>query len=77
MRSTVHIQNLHCGDCERTITTRLSQLKNISDIQVNQEEETVAFNYFTTHDFDLAKHTLSRIGYPIVGKERRLRIKAK
>jgi len=77
MRVTVHIQNLKCGDCEKAIINKLSQLKSISDVHVNQDEETVSFEHFTTHDFDTAKYALSRIGYPIVGKESRIRNKAK
>lgn len=76
MRITVHIQNLKCGGCEHTIFNKLSVLKNISDVEVNQDNETVAFNYHTNHDFENAKHLLSRIGYPIIGTENNLKTKA-
>ena len=76
MRISVHIQNLKCGGCENTIINRLKELKNISDVDVNQEEESVAFDYHTNYDFETAKHVLSRIGYPIVGKENKLKTKA-
>jgi len=76
MRISVHIQNLKCGGCEHTIINRLSELKNISEVEVNSEEHSVAFDYHTNHDFENAKHILSRIGYPIVGKENKLKTKA-
>lgn len=72
MRITVHIQNLKYDACAKTILNRLSKVKNISEVEVNNDEFTVAFNYHTHHDFENAKHVLSRIGYPIVGAENNL-----
>ncbi len=69
MRTTVHIKNLECCGCKRIIINNLSAIQNINDVVVNEEEKTVAFNYHTNHDFETAKHILSRIGYPIIGKE--------
>ena len=77
MRTTIHIQNLKCGGCELTIVNKLSRVKNISEVEVNQNEETVSFDYHTNHDFERAKHILSMIGYPIVGAENKLLTKAK
>ncbi|WP_439152277.1 heavy-metal-associated domain-containing protein [Winogradskyella sp.] len=74
MRATVHIQNFECCGCERIITSSLSQITNISDVKVNSLEKTVTFNFHTNHDFENAKHVLSRIGYPIVGRESHLNI---
>ncbi|TXE16777.1 heavy metal transporter [Psychroserpens burtonensis] len=75
MRIKVHIQNLHCGGGENTIINRLSEGINISDVEISQEHAAVAFDYHTNHDFEAAKHPLSRIGYPIVGKENKLKTK--
>lgn len=76
MRSTVHIQNLICDGCERTIIHKLSRQKNISDVEVNQKNKTVSFDFHTEHDFERAKHVLSAIGYPIVGEENKLNTKS-
>ncbi len=73
MRITVHIQNLRYCGCARIIINRLSTIQNIEDIDVNEAQSTVAFNYHTEHDFEAAKHVLSRIGYPITGKENHLK----
>jgi len=75
MRVLVHIQNLKCSGCKNTIINRLSEVKNISDVDVDYEADTVAFDYHTNHDFETAKHVLSRIGYPIVGTENKLKTK--
>ncbi len=76
MRTTVHIQNLKCCGCKRTIINRLLEVKHISDVEVNNENNTVSFDFYTNRDFEAAKHLLSRIGYPIVGAENKLKTKA-
>lgn len=77
MRTTVHIQNLKCGGCENTIINRLSEIKNISEVEINQMDETVSFDFHTNHDFEKVKHVLSAIGYPILGADNKLITKAK
>ncbi|SDI30801.1 heavy-metal-associated domain-containing protein [Winogradskyella thalassocola] len=69
MRKTVHIQNLICETCAKTITSKLTELQHISDVDVDLEKETVSFNFFTKHDFEHAKHTLEMLGYPILGHD--------
>ena len=43
METTLYIQNLKCGGCEKTITRKLSQLKDITEIIINQEQASVTF----------------------------------
>lgn len=74
MRRTVHIQNIERCGCATTIENALSQLKNITEVMVDFEDETVAFNFHTKHDFERAKHVLEMIGHPIVGSENKLNI---
>lgn len=69
MRKTVHIQNLFCDSCSKTIVNRLTALRNISDVNVDLEKETVSFDFFTKHDFEHAKHVLEMLGYPILGRD--------
>lgn len=69
MRTTVHIQNLICDSCVKTIIKRLTGLRHISDVEVNLERETVSFDFFTKHDFEHAKHVLEMMGYPILGHD--------
>lgn len=72
MRAKLHIQNLKCGDCKATILIKLSAIKHISGVVVNQEDETISFDYDTIHDLEKAKHILSIIGYPVRGSENKL-----
>jgi copper chaperone CopZ len=69
LRTTVHIQNLICDNCAKKISSSLSNLKHISDVQVNLNKKTVSFNFFTKHDFEHAKHILEMMGYPILGAD--------
>ena len=74
MRTTVHIQNLECCGCAQTIENELNKIKNIAEVFVDINEETVTFNHQTKHDFDRARHVLEMIGYPILGAENKLEI---
>lgn len=74
MRTTLHIQNLESCGCATTIENAISPLKNITEVNVDLENETVAFNFHTKHDFEHAKHVLEMIGYPIRGAENKLNI---
>lgn len=73
MRKTVHIQNLICDICVKTIINRLTELRNISDVDVDLKKETVSFDFYTKRDFEHAKHTLEMLGYPILGPDNTLR----
>jgi len=77
MKTTLIIQNLKCGGCANTVTTRLSELENISNIEVSNEENSVAFSYKNENDLEQAIGLLSKLGYPVVGEENTLGKKAK
>lgn len=69
MRKTVHIQNLICDSCAKKIISRLTELRNVSDVAVDLEKETVSFDFFAKHDFEHVKHVLEMLGYPILGHD--------
>ncbi len=72
MRITVHLQSLEQCGCYRSIINSLSEVKNINDVEINEDKNTITFKYNTNHDFEAAKRLLSRIGYPIIGIESHL-----
>jgi hypothetical protein len=83
MRIIVPLKNLkNCGcesiicGCARVIINNLSTIQNIEDVEVNEAQATVAFNYNTPHDFEAAKHVLCSIGYPITGEDNHLKQKS-
>lgn len=64
MRTSIPVQNVTCGGCCSTIAKGLSQLENISDVDVDLENTTVSFNYTTPSDISKVKETLEDLGYP-------------
>jgi len=77
MKSTLEIQNLKCGGCANTITTRLSTLNNIDNVVVNNDNDTVSFDYKEDSNLIEATELLSKLGYPIIGQNNPLTKKAK
>jgi len=77
MKTKLIIQNLKCGGCANTVTTRLSQLDNISEIEVNNEDSSVVFSYKEDSNLEEAIHLLSKLGYPVDGEDNTLSKKAK
>jgi len=77
MKTTLQIQNLKCGGCGHTVSTKLSTLNNITDVTVDVENDTVSFDYHSKNDLENAKQKLLSLGYPAVGEANPLSAKAK
>lgn len=77
MRTSIIVQNLKCGGCAKTITTKLSELNNISDIKVNNETSTVSFLTENSDDALAVKEKLKTLGYPSIKDENNVISKAK
>ena len=77
MKTTREIQNLKCGGCANTIINRLNDLEQISSTEVNNDNNSVTFNYSSDTNLDQATNLLSKLGYPIIGESNPLTKKAK
>ena len=77
MITTILIQNLKCNGCARTITNKLTDLDNVSEVNVNVEEESVTLNYLDDAALIHVKETLKINGYPEVGENNPLVTKVK
>lgn len=77
MKKTITIQNLKCGGCARTITTKISELENIENVKVDVENATVTFEYLSDIDIETVKNKLNGIGYPAEGDANTITSKAK
>lgn len=77
MNTTLEIQNLKCGGCANTITTKLSDLKGVEEVVVNNEANTVTFDYENEETLLETKELLAKLGYPIVGEKNAITTKAK
>ncbi len=77
MKTTVQIQNLKCNGCASTINKKLSGLKNINEVSIDVENDSVSFEYDTEDTFETVKKELHKLGYPLVGEDNKLQSKAK
>lgn len=77
MKTTLQIQNLKCGGCAHTVTTKLSALENIENVNVDVEKDAVTFDFLSESDLENAKKKLLTLGYPAVGEANPLTAKAK
>jgi len=75
--TTINIQNLKCGGCANTITTKIAALEGITNVAVSVEDATVSFNHETETNVTAAKEKLAAIGYPEVGDKNSVVSKAK
>ena len=77
MKASIIVQNLKCGGCANTITTKLSEITNISDVSVDVQESKVSFNYKNETDAFSVKERLRAIGYPSIEDQNSIASKAK
>lgn len=75
--SLIEVQNLKYDGCAHTITTKLSTLKNISNLQIDDEENKASFDYVEDADHIGIKEKLNSLGYPSVEDSNPLTSKAK
>lgn len=77
MKTTIIIQNLKCGGCAHTITTKLAALENVENISVDVETSAVSFETKSKEAISLIKDKLAAIGYPVEGEDNSIVSKAK
>ncbi len=77
MRTSIIVQNLKCGGCANTITSKLSQLENVKDLLVDTETSSVSFQTENTKDVIIVKEKLKTLGYPSIDDDNGVLTKAK
>ncbi|MEO8774311.1 MAG: heavy-metal-associated domain-containing protein [Gelidibacter sp.] len=77
MKISISVQNLKCGGCANTITSKLSIIENISNLKVDVEANKVSFNYVNDADVLKMKEKLKNLGYPAIEEINSLTSKAK
>ena len=77
MNTSILVQNLKCGGCAKTITDKLSEIDNITDIVIDVDESKVSFNYLDQSDLEGVKNKLSTLGYPSIDDNNSVLSKAK
>lgn len=64
MKTTIIVQNLKCGGCAHTITSNLSSIKNISEVNVT--ESAISFQSLDAKNTLKVKEKLKTLGYPSI-----------
>lgn len=77
MDQSVMIQNLKCGGCAKTVTSKLEELDGVQNVSVDVENSKVSFEISSEEKMDIVISRLAEIGYPIEGDENTLKQKAK
>lgn len=77
MKISIIVQNLKCGGCAKTITSKITELHNISEVTVDKDTSTVSFISQTVEDALLVKHKLKSLGYPSIEDDNSVVSKAK
>jgi copper chaperone CopZ len=77
MKASIFVQNLKCGGCAKTITTKLSKLNNVWDVVIDIDSAMVSFAYSSLDDALMVKEKLKALGYPSVDSKNALGDKAK
>ncbi|MEP0132056.1 MAG: heavy-metal-associated domain-containing protein [Eudoraea sp.] len=77
MKASVIVQNLKCGGCAKTITSKLSEMNHLSDIDVDTETATVHFTCENVDDAILVKDKLKALGYPSIEYKNSVSAKAR
>ena len=66
MKTSVFIQNLKCNGCAHTISTKLETIANISNVEVEIDENKVVFSHLNEADVVNVKTKLKNLGYPLL-----------
>lgn len=64
MKISIQVQNMMCEGCCNTISSELSALDGISNVDTNLVETSVTFHYNDAAQLKEVKATLDRLGYP-------------
>lgn len=77
MNASIIIQNLKCGGCAHTVTSKLSEIEGLQNVQVNVEDSLVTFQYINETQIAQAKLKLKSLGYPELDQANSMITKAK
>ena len=77
MNTLITVQNLKCGGCANTITKKLQTMEDVSNVNINVEENTVFISYSKEETYAQVVSALKTMGYPEENESNTLGNKAK
>ncbi|WP_282116466.1 heavy-metal-associated domain-containing protein [Cellulophaga baltica] len=77
MQNSITVQNLKCVGCANTIKNKISEIENISSIEIDIDSSNISFSTKNNEDVLRVKDKLKAIGYPSIDEDNSLVSKAK
>ena len=77
METTFYIQNLKCGGCAKTISSKLKDLEGIEHVEVVLEDSAVRLAHEEALGIEKIQEQLSKLGYPTQEMDNSLLAKAR
>jgi copper chaperone CopZ len=65
MTHKIEVENIKCGGCMNSIKTALLKIKDVTEVAIDKETDTITVNSDT--DRAVFVNTLSNLGYPEKG----------
>lgn len=70
MKTTIKVEGMSCGHCVKHVTNALSELDNVSNVEVSLDTATAVFESPSVISDDLIKAALDDAGYEAIKIER-------
>lgn len=70
MEYNFQVENIRCGGCANTITTKLTEMNQVKEVHVNIDERTVIIKTNPDSGDDMRQtlgKKLAKLGYPEIG----------
>ena len=64
--ATIKVKGMSCQHCVASVTKALSEIENITDVQVDLEKGEATFNEQSPVSKDTIKDAITRIGFEVV-----------
>ncbi len=77
MQNSIVVQNLKCGGCAKTITSKISEISHIKNVTVDVATSTIFFDAENEESTKKVKDKLKTIGYPSIDEDNTFASKAK
>lgn len=77
MKQTLEVQNLKCGGCAHTITTKLAKIEGVNSVSVTVENREVHLDFEPETLASHIEEILAQLGYPSVGSKNNIISKVK
>ena len=65
----IPVQNSFCELSKTTIQTKLSKIRDVSNVRLYPQESLVVFNFFKANEVSNVLNVLTEMGYPEKGEQ--------